>query len=247
MFARNPEELPDEAVIRPDAIAGNRNVSQPSEADPNTREDVPQSPETPEESLKESAVQIDGESVKHGPRFLALPKDEQAVLLRAHKNLGHPSAERLMQLLRQQEFRPECVLAVPDMRCSACEMSSRPKISRPSTTKDQLDFNDKIAVDCFKWTNSQGTSFHVMHILDIGTSFHAACIAPSRTSSQAISNIIQTWFQWAGAPHTMIFDAGRIPSISSIQLCEGSFYYTRGALGKWQSRASRPNPGVHVV
>ncbi len=67
-----------------------------------------------------------------------------------------------------------------------------------------MDFNDKIAVDCIKWTDSQGTSFHIMHIIDMGTSCHAACIAPSRTSFQAIANIIQTWFQWAGAPQTMV-------------------------------------------
>ncbi len=200
VFARNPSELPDEAH---DPITENSVIPNKSTVD-----DVPQSQRAPDVSHSEEAIRIDGASIRHGPKFLALPKDEQAVLLRAHKNLGHPSPEKLMQLLRQQEFRPECVLAVPDMRCSACEMTSRPKISRPSTIKDPLDFNDKVAVDCIKWTNAQGTSFHILHVIDMGTSFHAACIAPSRTSSQAISNLISTWLQWAGAPQTLIFDSG---------------------------------------
>ena len=208
VFARNLSELLVEAQSHPGENPGNTTDVPLSPSESTTEEAVPQSKQALEQPVQESAVQIDRDSMKHGPKFLALPKDEQAVLLRAHKNLGHPSAERLMHLLRQQEFRPGCVMAIPDMKCSACEMSSRPKISRPSTIKDQMDFNDKIAVDCIKWTNSQGTSFHIMHIIDMGTSYHTACIAPSRTSSQAISNLIQTWFQWAGAPQTMIFDSG---------------------------------------
>lgn len=208
VFARNPHETNQEShfpeVSQPSVMAGPASHEIESQEDRESSP-IPQALDMPAVS---EAIQVDLNSEQHGPKFKALPREEQMLLLRAHKNLGHPSPERLMQLLRQQGFRPECILAVPDMRCSACCMAKRPKLSRPSTIKDQLDFNDKIAVDCLQWTNSQGTSFHILHLIDMGTSFHAACIAPNRSSSHAIQNIIQTWFQWAGSPQTMIFDAG---------------------------------------
>ena len=208
VFARNPCETHQESS-KPE-VSWPSDVSQQTSTSQKSQEDrvVHQSPQASEMPVASEAVQVDVNSDQHGPKFKALPRDEQMLLLRAHKNLGHPSHERLMQLLRQQGFRPESILAVPDMKCSACSMSSRPKLSRPSTIKDQLDFNDKIAIDCLKWTNSQGTSFQIMHIIDIGTSYHSACIAPNRSSGQAIENIIQTWFQWAGAPQSMMYDAG---------------------------------------
>ena len=47
-----------------------------------------------------------------------------------------------------------------------------------------------------------------MHIIDFGTSFHVACVAPNRTSENAIQNITTSWLQWAGAPNEMIVDSG---------------------------------------
>ncbi len=157
------------------------------------------------ETLQPSTV--DEGSVKHGPKFMALPTEERQLMLKIHRNLGHPTSERLMHLLRQQGFRSECVHAVPEMKCSFCEMTTRPKCSRPATIKDPMDFNDKIAVDCIKWTNQAGNSFHIMHIIDIGTSYHVACVAPSRQTTQAIQNLTNSWLQWAGAPGEMIVDS----------------------------------------
>ena len=140
--------------------------------------------------------------------FRSLPKDEQSALLRAHRNLGHPSPERLSTILRQQGFRAEVARAALQLRCSVCQESLQPKGSRPSTLRDEMDFNDRISVDGFKWTNSKGKNFHVYHVVDWATSFHAAAIAPSRSSTEAINTLINLWFSWAGAPGEMIVDAG---------------------------------------
>ena len=49
---------------------------------------------------------------------------------------------------------------------------------------------------------------HFLHIIDFGTSFHVACVAPNRTSQSAIQNITTSWLQWAGAPNELIVDSG---------------------------------------
>ena len=96
----------------------------------------------------------------HGPRFLALSREEQSMLKRAHKNLCHPSPEQFSAVLRMQKVRTEIHQAVFDMKCSTCASMQKPKIARPSTIKHELDFNDKVFLDGKTWTNKSNKTFH---------------------------------------------------------------------------------------
>ena len=75
----------------------------------------------------------------HGPAVMKLSREDRALLVKIHKNAGHPGPDKLAYLLRQQGYRPELVAAVPDLACSACAMLSRPKISRPSAIHSPHD------------------------------------------------------------------------------------------------------------
>ena len=103
-----------------------------------------------------SSQQVDSLEQSQGSRFKALPRDEQIALIRAHKNLGHPSPERLSTILRSQGYRPEVSQAALELRCSVCQAKTMPKLSRPGALKDDLDFNDRICIDGCNWTNNQG-------------------------------------------------------------------------------------------
>eukprot|EP00435_Cladocopium_sp_Y103_P021824 s3570_g5.t1 len=143
----------------------------------------------------------------HGPRFKALPKEEQAMLKRAHQNLCHPSHEQLSTVLRNQGCRLELTQAVFDMHCPVCISCQKPKIARPSTFKDALDFNDKVFIDGITWTSKLGHAFHFYHFLDQATNFHVAIPAPSRSADQAILKVSEAWFNWAGPPNTLVMDS----------------------------------------
>ena len=65
-------------------------------------EELPAPGKTPESTELSQSQRADVTSLQQGPRFRALPRDEQIALLRAHKNLGHPSPERLSTILRAQ-------------------------------------------------------------------------------------------------------------------------------------------------
>ena len=166
-------------------------------------------PETPEDKKEdqETAMEKERPDVEsHGPRFRALPKEEQAMIKRAHQNLCHPSHEQLGSVLRAQGCRPEIIQALPDLRCPTCVACQRPKVARPSTLKHELDFNDKIFVDGVSWTNSQGNMFHFYHVLDQATNYHVAVPAPSRAAEQAIQKLSEAWFLWAGPPNAVVTD-----------------------------------------
>ena len=155
-----------------------------------------------------SSQVADLQNPNQSARFRSLPKDEQIALLRAHKNLGHPSGERLSTLLRSQGFRAEVAQAALELKCSTCQENQQPKLARPGSIRDELDFNDRICMDEFDWTNKDGTQFRVFHIVDWATNFQCARIAPDRSSTAIIQLLIDMWFAWAGSPSEVIVDAG---------------------------------------
>ena len=140
--------------------------------------------------------------------FKTLTREEQQALIRAHKNLGHPHAEKFSSILRQQGFRPEVARAALEFKCSVCQTRQSPKAGAPGNLRDELDFNDRVHVDGFKWTNAQGKGFHVYHFVDSATSFQVASIAPSRAADAFLECFLQSWLMWAGTPHELIIDAG---------------------------------------
>jgi hypothetical protein len=111
--------------------------------------------------------------------FQALPKWEQSQLLLMHRNLGHPSNERFAKALQANGQRPEMVRAAAELKCSVCAANAAPKHQRPSRLKELLDFNYRIYLDGIKWTSRTGESFQFYHIVDAGTHFHVAFIAPA--------------------------------------------------------------------
>ena len=159
----------------------------------------------PVEKLKDEELEAQGN--QHGPLFLQLSKEDPSLLMKIHKNAGHPGPDKLAYLLKQQGYRPEMIAAVSDLRCSACQAMSRPKVSRPAAIHSPCDFNDIISMDGYSWKNQLGNQFHFYHIVDHSTSFHVARYAPNRTSEHAIDAIVQSWFSWAGSPNEMLVDA----------------------------------------
>ena len=187
--------------------------SQPLTTHPNSQPFVGQTPtvETPLEPSTypffTATQKADLQSPQQSLRFKALSREEQTVIIKAHKNLGHPSPEKLSTLFRMQGYRPEIAQAALEFRCSVCTSHSNPKLARPGNIKDDLDFNDRICADGITWTNKDGTTFHMQHIVDWSTNFQAACIAPDRSSQATIQNTINMWLSWAGTPCELIVDA----------------------------------------
>ena len=204
MFACNPVEVTPPPFVQP---ASESRMETEAGVEP-TRLEVSQEASSLEsDPMLSEQNRIDLQSQDHGPKFLNLPSVDRREIVKAHKNLGHPSNDRHCALLKQQGARSAVLDGVQDFRCSVCSSQSPPKHSRPGTIKDSLDFNDRIAIDGLKFTNSQGQQFHLYHVIDLGTNFHVAMIAPNRSVDHAISCFVQMWLCWAGAPCEIIMDS----------------------------------------
>ena len=92
-----------------------------------------------------------------------------------------------------------------DLKCSVCQMTQKPKLQRPATLKEALEFGDKISLDGVKWTNKDGREYHFYHFIDHGTNYHSAVVAPNRAEIQ--DRFTQGWLSWAGTPNEVILDS----------------------------------------
>ena len=217
VFAQNPEI---ENTIRTDA---EMHEVRPVEQQPRVEADATQSL-TPLEtgsqiqsqdsrspdSMRTAEISRDETRIRkeeHGPRFRSLTKEEQQKLIRAHQNLGHPSNDRLSNALKLQGCRSEVSNGVLDMSCPTCQEARKPRHARPSRLHDCSDFNDKISMDGIQWTNKEGKKMHLYHVIDHGTNYHTAIIAPNRSSESAIECLHQMWLCWAGMPNEIVTDA----------------------------------------
>ena len=204
----NNEHMVPEGMIDPktsDNPSIQFEVPNPSDV-PNT-DQISHESEQPLADSTTSAVPNQIGLERHGPRFRALPREEQAMIKRAHQNLCHPSPDQLSAVFRSRGCRPEICQAIYDMQCSTCISCQKPKIARPSTLKDALDFNDKVFIDGITWTSKGGTMYHFYHMLDQATNYHVAIPAPSRSADQAVARVSEAWFLWAGPPNTLIMDS----------------------------------------
>ena len=218
VFARNHEISTASEVIQPNeparttrsmtldrspacSVPERSELSQPFVPSPNNPETI--MPDGSSEALMPS--QVDEVSKDHGPRFLAMSPENRKLALRLHKNLGHPDPAKLSRVLHQRGYPEELSQGVLDLKCSVCQMQQRPKLQRPSTLKEELEFGDKIAMDGVKWTNKQGQEFHFYHFIDYGTNFHTAVIAPNRAEVQ--EKFVSGWMNWAGPPNEILLDS----------------------------------------
>ena len=170
----------------------------------------PESPPTsepPEHDMQDNP-QPQPQVMIHGPRFRALPKWEQNQIIKMHKNLGHPSPDRLAKALQSAGYPHSFAHAAFDYQCTACAQCSPPKVQRPAHLKPMMDFNHKIYLDGVEWTNNQGNSMYFYHVIDGGSNYHVAYVAPSHTTKDAIGLLHQHWLCWAGAPHELQVDSG---------------------------------------
>ena len=159
------------------------------------------------ETSPEVRETIDPVSQKHGPFMQNLTSEEQSWLLKMHRNLGHPGAQKLLNLCKHLKCDDRILKAVPDLRCSTCQETKGPHIPRPSAIHSDHDFGDVVSMDGVVWTNQNGDHFHFFHFVDQSTSFQTAVVAPSRTPSEAIKALCNGWIRWAGSPATLVVDS----------------------------------------
>ena len=216
------EELPKHMIVRrnhacrlnitmfspqcsvPQADQREVNTSNPNPPDPTT---TPESFTSLQGPVSEDRVTAEVQDPHQDSAVRILSVSERQWIGKLHKNLGHPSGDKLAHVLKQQGYDARLVEAARVYRCSTCDESKAPTAARPARLHEPLDFNDCISIDEPVYTSQAGERYHIYHILDHGTSFHYAFTTPRPCTSEVIHGLMQGWLSWAGAPGKLLVDA----------------------------------------
>lgn len=145
---------------------------------------------------------------RHGPAYLGLGKDDQAWIRRVHHRMGHPDIDKMSRFLRHTHADPRIIAGARDYQCDACVESNRGfQSARPSAIHENIGFNAVVGMDMVSWTNSTGTAYEFLHVIDEGTLFHLGRPCSSEAKQQ-MACFEDMWLSWAGPPQEVYVDPG---------------------------------------
>ena len=82
-----------------------------------------------------------------------------------HRQLGHPSAQKLVIAVKQRDFPKEYVQVARNYKCPTCWSKQEPKAVRVATLRKAPHFNHTVAIDTF-YVEWDGEKKGVLTILD---------------------------------------------------------------------------------
>ena len=144
-------------------------------------------------------------------------------LQRLHQNLGHPSTEQLIRILRHSKASSEAIECAKTLECTTCLNHRAPSPALPANVPSPLAFNDQIGLDV-KYVSGWKINQRVacINIVDYGTGFQMVIPIYTKESSDLIKKVLQdSWIAWAGPPKALCVDPAQ-PNISQAmsEFCE---------------------------
>ncbi|CAL1138230.1 unnamed protein product [Cladocopium goreaui] len=109
MFAKDQEPTSTEESQRSDSVSPSITVDSPPQSESTTKDDEARPAEPTISLAPDLTPSHPSEQVSQSTSVLKLPKWERQKLMQIHKNLGHPTNERLAKALRNAGQRPEMV------------------------------------------------------------------------------------------------------------------------------------------
>lgn len=135
----------------------------------------------------------------------------KASLRKLHANLGHPSNNHLVRILKHGGASDTAIKAAREFSCDLCRANTKPKISLPAQVHRVSDFNTLVGLD-IKYLPGWKVNQRVpaLNIVDYASSFQLMVPLPAQETSDVIRQVFQErWVSWAGVPREVIVDPAR--------------------------------------
>ena len=173
--------------------------------------------------------------------------DVKAVAKKLHQQFGHPSAHRLIKLVKDAgEENTELYKALEEVgtRCDTCKRYKktppRPIVTFPLATV----FNETIAMDLKIYKNN---STYFLHVIDHATRFSAGSVIRSKTAEVTIRNFFKIWVSVFGVPQKVLSDnGGEFANNDFIDMCNnlGINFHTTAAEAPWSNGMVEKHNGL---
>ena len=128
---------------------------------------------------------------------------------RCHVNLGHPSRERFLHMLKSANANPQAIRIAKELKCSTCE-ASRPRESHRvvRTTRAQA-FSQQICMDTFEFPLKPNKKISMLNIVDEATNIQI-CVPlwEGKKAEHVRAAYRKNWKRWADVPRRVLTDGG---------------------------------------
>ena len=135
-------------------------------------------------------------------------------LRKLHTNLGHPGVKEMVRVLKHGRASELAIQEARRMHCDICAENVQPKLPRPATPRQVLNFNERVGLDILslpQWSVST-RSVKCLCIVCLGTLFQMIIPLWSGTTALHVRRAYREgWQRWARDPKQAVLDlAGEI-------------------------------------
>jgi IS30 family transposase len=135
--------------------------------------------------------------------------DLERSVRRCHVNLGHPSRERFLHMLKTAGASNKAMEIAKRLRCSICEVHKPYPSHAVSKHKKAQGFNQQLNMDTFEVDIFQGKKLKMLNMFCEGTGLQVCCpLWKGATSKEVRSSYRKYWKRWAGNPVKVFTDGG---------------------------------------
>ena len=143
-----------------------------------------------------------------------LHSDNEEVVLRAlhkvHKNLGHPSSQDLVRVLKHGGASDKALELARSLKCDGdfCLNQAKPKVPLPAKSSRHTQFNQCLGIDVkFLPGWKPGQKVKALNVVDQASCFQTMVPFHDRETSVLLRTLVEdNWFRWASAPAEVIMD-----------------------------------------
>ena len=132
----------------------------------------------------------------------------KAVLLKAHKNLGHPATHDLVRILQNAQASDRAIALARTLECPVCISQSKPKAALPAQPQRVSEFNRQIGIDVKHLTGWRpNQKIKALNIVDTASGLQRMIPFTSPETSKLLWSLLQEhWISWAGPPKEIVLD-----------------------------------------
>eukprot|EP00435_Cladocopium_sp_Y103_P046254 s603_g13.t1 len=166
----------------------------------------------------------------------ASDEEVKQVLMRLHKNLGHPSVQEFTRVLRHGQASAKLAAK---LQCPLCESRKGPSIATPASVSQVSVFGQKIGIDVKNlngWRPNQ--KIKALNVVDYASNFQLMIpFFETETASLLRQLLRERWFAWAGNPGELVIDPARTnlgKALTEPCELEGTHVSVTAAGAHWQ-------------
>ncbi|CAL4122709.1 unnamed protein product, partial [Meganyctiphanes norvegica] len=134
-------------------------------------------------------------------------KNTRAIAEKLHKQFAHPTADKLIKLVRNSGVKDKLLeeeIKVLSGKCMTCVQLQRPPPRPVVCIPMATEFNEAVSMDLKIYGK-----YYFLVIVDMATRFCAATVVQNKCPSTIITGLFTSWITTFGAPKKILTDNGR--------------------------------------